>query len=351
MFTRELFDKAMLFYGAKIYRKFYSEQIIGLRLSDGSDAYISVMGSSSGYISLAVYPGEEGLHSLLRLVKNLKGEDGILSGLTQHSVQCVFEPRNEMPDESYRAVNGLLKQLNITVTDRTILPSFSRYEPFRLDCPGRQEDYRMLEEAFDAVLYLDRLDKKGQFSIAALPQLKSYSGSRLAYMVKDGDGYRLSAIETQPFDESMLPEAELPEEAILQQAAALPVSPLENFDVSLAFVSPIADKDSCSRIVPQLLLCLNRHTGKLLHLDIGKDDVWGLEYQLEVLVKRMLKRKKKPAAIYTNSIFTHHLLKPLCERLEISLVFDDNLRSLTHALFSMHQHFIIGDPAGRRGLS
>jgi len=106
LLTEELFDYADRFKAAKLWTKLGEMQLFAISWKD-SYLYCSVCENGG----LAVYPGEDGLFSLLKTLHLIETQEHvdrtlIESAYTQDCIQCSFVNRTDLDDWDHRCVIG-----------------------------------------------------------------------------------------------------------------------------------------------------------------------------------------------------------------------------------------------------
>ncbi len=67
MYPDQLYDLALAFRKAKLWKRLYDSEIFAVSLSNGEIGYCCIMGCLGEHFALAVYIGEQGMGSYRRL--------------------------------------------------------------------------------------------------------------------------------------------------------------------------------------------------------------------------------------------------------------------------------------------
>ena len=153
LLSEELFNCADCFKAAKPWTKLGEMQLFVVSWR-GSYLYCSIHEQHG----LSVYPGEDGLFSLLKTLRLIEtqeqvGRTLVESAYTQDCAQCSFVNRTDLDDWDHRCVIGS----GHTYRGKQAWPQFRRYRPLRYPWYINETDEAMLIEALMAAIYLVRL--------------------------------------------------------------------------------------------------------------------------------------------------------------------------------------------------
>ncbi len=130
MYPDQLYDLALAFRNAKLWKRLYDSEIFAVSLSNGEIGYCCIMGCLGEHFALAVYIGEQGLDSYRRLqemshvpMNALQAQEFMLS---QYCLQCSFETKDLLSPKELAAVRGYGKDRGITFRDSNAFPKFMK---------------------------------------------------------------------------------------------------------------------------------------------------------------------------------------------------------------------------------
>lgn len=139
-----LFDLAFAYKQTKLWKLLWDTQLFAVQFTDGQIGYCSVMGMAGEHNALAVYIGQAGLDSY-RAIAGGAGEqnfdmvddDGNVLPtfqthermMSQDCLQCAFEKKADMRDQSVRAAQTYAKRNDLRLAGN--YPDFVRYRPYR----------------------------------------------------------------------------------------------------------------------------------------------------------------------------------------------------------------------------
>ena len=84
--TDSMLDAAFRFRETEAWKTLDDSNIFAVRLSNGKDAYCSVMGNGGKHYSLGIYIGEEGFSSYLRILNS----DGSMINNLRYVTKCLL---------------------------------------------------------------------------------------------------------------------------------------------------------------------------------------------------------------------------------------------------------------------
>ena len=103
--TDSMLDAAFRFRETEAWKILYDSNIFAVRLSNGQDAYCSVMGNGGKHYSLGIYIGEEGSSSYLRM---LNSDDSMLNNLRNMTkadcINCDFMQAKDINNKVKKAI-------------------------------------------------------------------------------------------------------------------------------------------------------------------------------------------------------------------------------------------------------
>ena len=153
MIPDRLFDAALAYKQAKLWRKLYDSEIFGVRFADGEVGYCCVMGKIGELTALAVYPGQTGLDSMRRLTDDADGADMLDRWERMHGQDCLMlslETKDRLLPRDREEVADYCRRKGVALRGPNAYPHFERFRP------GRERWY--LEDAEDQRRMLDGLE-------------------------------------------------------------------------------------------------------------------------------------------------------------------------------------------------
>lgn len=162
LYPEELYELAFAFRSARPWDRLFEDELFAIPLPNGETGYCSIMGRAGEHFALAVYPGEQGLRSFLRmqeaesairrfeLPNPLKMQEQMLSQLC---IQCSLENKDMLLPEELSSVRDYAARHDIKFRGSNSFPQFTAYRPAAY--PMRvmsEEDIQILCEALRAAL-------------------------------------------------------------------------------------------------------------------------------------------------------------------------------------------------------
>ena len=159
----KLYELAFQFKSVKLWDKLRDGDLFAVRFPDGEIGYCSVMGMAGEHFALAVYPGNLGIQSFLRLA-GMDSEDPLDWAeipASQECLMCSFENRDLLSDEELAEVRAYTASVGKRLRGNNAFPQFTKYRigryPWRFET---EQDADRMREVLCAALYVSQLIQK-----------------------------------------------------------------------------------------------------------------------------------------------------------------------------------------------
>lgn len=335
---------------SKLWKMMWEENLVALKLPDGTIAYLCVMGRMEDHIALGIYSGEDSLR-WMRNVSHLDDyDDDFLAYhetmFSQECLQCSFENKDFMEPDQLERVQKYAKSHGIRFRGSHSYPQFLKYTKNHLpDFPDREEDFCRLAEGLEAALWLaGKLEKRSfrdELGLQIIDLDADNSGIDLPLLIKEKDGYR---VERTPVPAAKEPSWPTPD------ADETITSPLKKKKKSgilecrlIQFPVPIDDADGGAPYFPFMLLSVKKKDGNILHLNVKECYEEHPEAFLEELSGAMLNERFFPSSIHVGDERTFCLLKDFVKKAGMNLRKVEQLPELWDAEASLIEEFVGDD--------
>lgn len=204
----QLYELAFQLKSEKLWDKLKDSDLFAVRLPDGEIGYCSVMGMAGEHFALAVYPGNRGIQSFLRLA-NMDHDnpfDWAEIPASQECLMCSFENKNLLSDEELAEVRAYAGSVGKRLRGRNAFPQFTKYRvgryPWRFET---EEDAARMREALCAALHVSQMiqEQGRRFWRSAEDQIMEALSARRSL---EKDSFKqLSLFDPEPEDPPTMP--------------------------------------------------------------------------------------------------------------------------------------------------
>lgn len=315
----ELYKLAVEYDNQKLYYKMNSEQIFGVKLSDGRIAYCSVQGRHGGEnFALAVYVGTEGLDSLRH--SEIKFEDildneAFLLNVSQNCLQCIFEVKDELTEDELAAEKSFSKRNKIYFRKKYSHPRFLKFTPLCLSTQIKNlEEEKILMQALSAAIEVskkipDSLPRRIKF-LEPPPIRKKFP-----LLTFSGESYKWTMEQFPPFRRVKYPAAKLKPSNLKKLSAAKKIGTY----CCEIFILPCTeeDGDGISKF-PVTFVTFDKTKQRKIEIEPVLDYLTAPEKLTDKIAKIFL-REGVPKKIFVRSERTYVFLEKFCEQVGIEL--------------------------------
>ncbi len=127
----QLYTEAFTYKNTKLYTKLSDTDMFAIKLSDGTIAYICIMGKANTYNGIGIYLGEQGIQSYLSLYQTVDYQSNETT-FTQDCLQLTFNHQYELPETEQKQVESYATKHNISLKGLDAYPRFLRFKPYHL---------------------------------------------------------------------------------------------------------------------------------------------------------------------------------------------------------------------------
>lgn len=349
MVSDELMQAAFQYKKTKLWKKVTDTELFAVRLSDGEIAYVCIMGMAGQHCALAVYVGQVGIDSYMRLL-NAQSED-VIASLTmlqrqeffmqQSCLQCILAAPSELSPEEYREVQTFLKAHKIKQNKYESCPQFKKYQPRHIpwNLQSEQEE-RILSEVLMAAVEMAKILEKITAVEVGFQDVRNHV-TQIPLLDRENGKYILKMTQLS----QMLP--------------LVYPSPSPSNDIGIAkmrkgkrrgvweceivqFPTPVQNYAKEVPAFPIGILAVEDVTGYLLPVSPVMDLEKEADKLLDCLMEAFFTEKLCPKAFHVRDERTCCFLRALCDKLNIALLIKENLPALDDAEEAFMEHFSEG---------
>lgn len=204
-----LYELAFQFKSEKLWDKLRDADLFAVRLPDGEIGYCSVMGMGGEHFALAVYPGDRGIQSFLRLADMDHDDpfDWAEIPASQECLMCSFENKELLSEEELAEVRAYTSSVGKRLRGRNAFPQFTKYRVGRyLWRFETEQDTARMGEALCAALHLSQLIRERGGRFWRSPEEEALE-ALYARRSLERDSYKqLSLFDSEPADPPAMPK-------------------------------------------------------------------------------------------------------------------------------------------------
>ncbi len=326
MANEKMYDLAFEFKKTALWRQMTDDQLFAVKLPDGEIGYCCVMGKLGQHLSLAIYVGETGYNSYLKLRNNdpYNFDPDVEDLMCQDCLQCSFEDKDLLSEEELKEVRQYAKQHNIVLSGSNAFPQFTKYKPvkfpWRFD--SETDNQRMciaLSAAIELKKYLSNHTAK---EIGLLPF--SISNNRIPLLCYSKDKWIFAHTPLPPRKKEEYPAPVYENDIML--AKLRKNQKVGTWEFGMVRVQePLQDKKDAAPYYPLVLIAIDRKEKFTYPPVITTGD--DAEEMVDKFVNSRL-IKICPKQIYVDDERSYSLLKDLCSKAGIQLTQKDSLAML-----------------------
>ncbi len=319
MASDELYKLASEFYKLKLWEKLSSDQIFGVKLSDGRIAYCSAQDFDEyERTALAVFVGRENFdshrYSEMNFYEISENEDFLLQ-VSQNCLQCIFDAKLDMSDEEIAEEKSFSKRNKIYFRARFSHPRFLKFRPLSLSTVIEDaEEEKILVQTLKAAIevgkkFPGKLPRKIEF--LDQPPFRR----KFPLLEADGESFKWSMERFPPFRYVKYPEANL---NYKDAKKLFDAKKIRNYCCEIFILpSPIEDEEGELKF-SVLFLAYDKKRKFLLSIEPAFDYLTTSKKFTENISKTFLK-VGVPKKIFVRSERTFIFLEKFCEQTGIEL--------------------------------
>ncbi len=310
---RELIELAMVFAQGEPWTWMDDGQVIGvLHPQTQEKAYCSIMGRTSEFKALAIYPGRSGWWSYLQI--NAEDAEAETSEILykQRCIVLSFEPRATADADDL----ALLRHAGLRDADFMWVPSFRSYVPGYVPSTPDREEFQWLSLVLPQIIVATREVFAGE---QVIPDNGLDKQGLLLFRHIDvavGD-WHSAWLKPDPNADFSPPQVVL-SSALAQAARALPQSDdiwlMEDFFVPEA----AEDTDGGRAFFPHAAVFFDMEVQEFRGLSLLHPDNW-LEGLAESLAEMLMNQARRPAQIVVSKRSNFILIKPFCQAIDVAI--------------------------------
>ncbi len=342
----QLYDLAFSVRAAKPWKVICEEEIFAVQLTRSLIGYVSVMGRNGEHLSVALYVGPAGFRSLMRLMDAETSTPAAFHiGISQESLQCVFESRDELDPAALAEVRDYAKREGYVFKGPNSYPSLMKYESYALPSPIRRaKDIRYLSLALEATLaLLEALGEHDREDLGLAPLENAQQA--LPLLTKEGDMFRVSSTPQPRSGRVTPPQPKAVSPARIRELRALRRIPELCCEVFRA-PAPIQDDPDEPPYFPALLMIMDRKSHMLYRPAHALGRIYNADELLSTFIDSLMSAEICPKTISVRDEETRCLLEGFCRDAKIRLAFTDELPELDDALSDLLDFFARGEAEG-----
>lgn len=319
MASDRLYDLAVQYRKAKLWKKLTERQLFAVGLPDGERAYCSVMGAMGEHLALGVYCGSKGFASLRELgeiKEEMPESERIFRAFGQDCMQCAFEFKDMIPPEELEEIRDYGKRHHVAFRGSMAYPRLLRYRPYRTPLPLTDSEEEIMALALEAALAVNKELEQSKNNLLLIDG--SFRDRKIPILEKEGEKFRWSEIPLPEATQEFV-TASLSNE-ILAGKVKRTKRKGELLCELLLVPSPVADEEDADEgFMPVALLILDGKTGMAFPSDLIKDFPAEKENLLVSLAETMLQEKIVPRSIRVRTDRTYAFLEDFCKQTSIKL--------------------------------
>ncbi len=320
MELRQLYQKALAFQKLELWKKLEDSQIFAVKVRD-QICYIDILGMLGESFALAVYPGQEAMDRLWRIIQTEEDDfEYLAAGFGRIGLHCEFELLEEFSEEEQKDLRAWAKAENLSLDNpRDRWPHFLKYRPYRVPGPVRDaEDLEILAEALDAAVFLAGKMGKNIRKLAFLHE----PDETLPLLTREGDAFRIEKIPMPPEPEVCYPIGHTPNELYIARTKRLPKKG-SWFCELIVYPRPVRADGIEEQVIPWQLLTVDSESGKGIEVQMVRDYETRTEVMLDKLMEAMFRENVCPASIAVADDRTYSLLEDWTAEMKIDLLMVD----------------------------
>lgn len=316
----KLYQMAFAYRDRRLWEKLEDDQIYAVQVGDRV-GYVNIMGLLGEHIALAVYPGQEGMDGLWRILQVQTNEESesemLAAGLGQNALHCEFVPQEEMEKDVLDVLKGYAKAHGISTRGKKNLwPQFTKYRPYREPGPvAAEEDLEMLTAALEGAIWL--ADRMGE-DIRTLQHLGG-GGETIPLLRRDGEGWKAESIPMPPEPDICYPIGHTPNE--IYEAKARKLKKQGEWACKVVPIPEPAEAEGMEeKVFPWALLTVDLATGGRIEVQRVRDYETRTDVMLDKLMEAMFRENVCPKEIQVADDRTESLLEDWTLKVGIELI-------------------------------
>ncbi len=187
---KNLYKLALQYQDIELWKTLWDNQIFAVKFSDGEIGYCCVMGAAGTFCGLAIYIGDEGINSYLKISSgNFAELDETEIKFSQQCIMCSFAKPSQMNRTSQLKTRTNLKNAGFDLKQIKSYPMFEKFLKYHLPTSNINEiDKQHFVEAFYACFEVDKKLKVKSIDELHLTDDKNLFGKTIPYLICRKDG-------------------------------------------------------------------------------------------------------------------------------------------------------------------
>lgn len=343
--TDSMLDAAFRFRETEAWKILYDSNIFAVRLSNGQDAYCSVMGKGGEHYSLGIYIGEEGFSSYLRMLNSDGSMLNNLRNMTKaDGINCDFMQAKDINNKVKKAIRKYAESHGISIPRKHGWVDFTRFKPYKAQwCITDSDDAMIAEEALRAAtFFINKIKDTGYEEMELDPEddyPSNEGGSVIPLIVHGDNGYHIQLSQTPAFK-----EIEYVSPIFNNDILAHKVANIQQTGTILCRLehiqSPIMSEDDEQPKIPGMFIILNQSDGEMLPPYTTVDYPDNTEKLLTQLANHFCMLGIHPEQIIVSDMLTFALISDFCNKCNIKLKKIDSMPDFDDACDYIAQYMI-----------
>ena len=329
MASDRLYDLAVRYRKAKLWKDLTDDALFGVRLADGEIGYCSVMGMMGEHLALGVYCGREGLDSyrlLSQITEDMQDSEIFLCMISQDCLQCSFEMKDALSPEALEEAKSYGKRKRVSFRGRMAFPRFLRYRPYYspVDVKDPREEEILCLALKAAIAIAERVKEESPEDLGF-----TYGepfDREIPLLEPAGDGFRWSKQPLPEQHEIVMESPSLSNEILLGKIKRMKKRGERICETYLFPVLTELEDGSGLCSFPVVLIALDPKSGTVLP-DVMEMVCHGAEALLASFATALVKAGSVPSAIYVREERAYLFLENFCKQAGIRLYKEDSERT------------------------
>lgn len=344
MISDRLLGLAFEYKKQKLWKDLLEDEVFGIRMEDGTEGYISILGQAGVHNALVLYIGDAGYDCLQRISNaNFDAmEESEFRELAMRNdcIHCAMESKDMLYEDELERTRAFAREHGIRIAGKNAYPHFLRYSP---DCiPWKvsdEKDQEYIGQALEAALALSEIlhdEKYGKDADRFFDMLAFY---RLPCFEKEGERWVLAQ---EPMERPRDYQPDYPSPVIANELLIARLKKRKRGGKIMAdvmrFVEAVQENDAAP-YYPYFIVALNPLSDSLLPIKETRHLVKGAQILLEDFAQALIDSNMCPKEIQVMNDRSEAFFRNFCTRLKIRLVRKDMIPMLEEAENSFLETF------------
>lgn len=322
MTSEALYKKAFDYAKTKLWKTLWDNQLFAIEFSDNQIGYVCVMGANGTHTAIAVYIGEEGVKTYLRVMEGFRGFkswDDVEKAFSQSCLICSYVPKNELENDEVQIIKKFLIKMEWKISSIKQFPQFQKFVPCCYPTEFKTEiDEQHMIETFDAAIEVSEKLKTRELKELNLNETSRLRGRTIPLLKRKEDGTYLWSTTLMPKNTDYdYEQAEVYNEVLYSKIKNM--KPQDNtWSIGLVRVQhPIEVEKNGTLAFPLLQIILDEKTKMISDISNSSDET--ARNFPEVLLQTIIKLGK-PNAIKLQNVRTIFFYDEFIEGLGIETI-------------------------------